>query len=306
MRLIIRCAALYLAISSSAQAIVMGTDDISNTYSSVGYTLTSGGALGSVVALTPNWILTAAHVVEDAPALVVMGDAFAGTEGAYIFFDQVILHHDYVSGEFHDDLALVRISDIDPINPVPGYIDASFATLSNVDPGSSVLPSTATITGYGTTDIDAGIDPNAPLVRRYGIAETDPFGPADPGFDPGFPYDCSLDMFICTWSSTGGGPGDSGGALFLDYGNGDIVAGINSFIFDENDLFDPAVTPNWDDGYWTVATSTAYYQDWILENVPDANFAGITAVPVPAALWLFSSGFIVLAGLGYKRAESRD
>ena len=45
MRLIIRCAALYLAISSSAQAIVMGTDDISNSHSSVGYTLTTGGTV---------------------------------------------------------------------------------------------------------------------------------------------------------------------------------------------------------------------------------------------------------------------
>jgi len=303
MKLITRCAVLYFAISSSAHAIVMGTDDTSNIYSSVGYTITSGGALGSVVALTPNWVLTAAHVVEDAPALMVMGDAYSGTEGVYFYFDEVIIHDNYVSGEFHDDLALVRISDFDPINPVPGLVDASFATLSGVDLSSGILPSTATIAGYGITDIDAGFDASAPLERRYGVAETDPFGPADPGFDPGFPFDCSLGMYLCTWSTTGGAPGDSGGAMLLDYGNGEIVAGINSFIFDENDLLDPPGAANWDDGYWTVSTSTAYYQDWILGIVPDAMFEGAAVVPVPAAVWLFGAGLLALIGVGYKREK---
>ena len=100
-------------------------------------------------------------------------------------------------------------------------------------------------------------------------------------------------MLLCTYSTTGGAPGDSGGAMWLDYGAGEVVAGINSFIFDENDLLNPPVTPDWTDGYWTVGTSTAYYKDWISSYVPGATFGG-TAVPVPSAVWLFGSGLIGL------------
>jgi hypothetical protein len=292
MKAVIRYVLLYLVYTSSVHAIVLGTVDENNYYSSVGYTLTTAGGLGSVVALDPNWVLTAAHVVESAPALMVMGDSFNGTEGVYFYFDQVITHPEYVSGEFHDDLALIQLSAWDPINPVPGLVDASFATLSNVDPGSS-LPATATITGYGLTSIDGTVDLNEPLLRRYGAAATDPTGPVAPSFDPGFPVDCSLAMLLCTYSTTGGAPGDSGGAMWLDYGAGEVVAGINSFIFDENDLLNPPVTPDWTDGYWTVGTSTAYYKDWISSYVPGAMFGG-TAVPVPSAVWLFGSGIIGL------------
>ncbi len=140
MKTITRCVLFYLAVSSNVHAIVLGSEDTSNIYSSVGYTLTDSG-LGSVVVLDSNWVLTAAHVVESAPALMVLGDADAGTEGIYFLFDEVITHPNYVSGQFHDDLALIRLSDFDPIIPQPGVIDVSFATLSNVDLSGS-LPQT--------------------------------------------------------------------------------------------------------------------------------------------------------------------
>lgn len=295
MRTTIRSVLLYLVFTSNVHAIVLGTVDTGNLYSSVGYTLTSGGGFGSVVALDSNWVLTAAHVVESAPSLMVMGDPNQGTEGAYFFFDQVITHPGYVPGQFHDDLALIKISALDPIVPTPGIIDASFATLSNVSL-SGGLPATATVTGYGLTAVDGALDPNAALLRRYGEAATDPFGPIAPPVDPGFPYDCSLAMLLCTYSTTGGAPGDSGGAMWLDYGAGEVVAGINSFIFDENDLLDPPGTPNWDDGYWTVGMSTAYYADWITSHVPTAMFAG-SPVPLPPAVWLLGSGLLGLLAI---------
>ena len=127
---IIRCVVLYLAFTSSVHAIVLGTVDTSNTYSSVGYTLSNAGGLGSVVALDPYWVLTAAHVVESGPGLMVMGDPNSGAEGAYFLFDQVITHPGYVPGEFHDDLALIKLSAFDPIIPTPGVVEASFAALS--------------------------------------------------------------------------------------------------------------------------------------------------------------------------------
>lgn len=305
MKVIFRYCMLYLALNTSAHAVVLGTEDTLNTYSSVGYTLGTTGALGSVVALAPNWVLTAAHVVEDAPAFVVMGDPYSDAEGIYLFIDQVITHPEYVPGEFHDDLALIRLSDIDPINPIPGIVDASFATLSNMGLGDSPLPTTATVTGYGVTSIDSTVDPEAALLRRYGVAATDPFGPQAPPFDPGFPFDCSLAMLLCTYDTTGGAPGDSGGAMWLDYGKGEVVAGINSFIFDENDLLNPTEEANWDNGYWTVGMSTAYYADWITSHVPTAMFGDFPVsashVPVPATVWLFTSGLVGLVGIARRK-----
>ncbi len=300
MRAIIRYFLIYMALTSNVHAIVFGTDDVLNTYSSVGYTITTAGGLGSVVALDQNWILTAAHVVESDPALLVMGDSFSGTEGVYYFFEEVLTHPNYVSGEFHDDLALVKLSTINPIIPIPGLIDASFATLSNADLSGDLLPATATLTGYGLTAVDGALDSGDPILRRYGVAATDPFGPSTPTVDPGFPYDCSHAMWLCTYGTMGGAPGDSGGAMWLDYGGGEVVAGINSFIFDENDLLNPSGAPDWSDGYWTVGTSTAYYQDWITDYVPTAMF-GSSHVPIPSAVWLFGFGLLGLVGMARRK-----
>jgi len=304
MRAIIRYFILFFALTSNVHAIVLGENDVSNMYSSVGYTITTTLGLGSVVALDPNWVLTAAHVVESAPGLLVMGDPFTGAEGAYIYFDEVITHPDYVSGEFHDDLALIKVSAYDPILPTPGIIDASFATLSNVTLDGS-LPGTATLAGYGLTEVDGTLNPDDPLVRRKVTIETDAVDPfvtlGLTPFDPGFPYDCSHAALLCTYSmaGAGGAPGDSGGAMLLDYGGGPVVAGIMSLLFDENDL-DPTEPLDWTNGYWTVGMSTAYYKDWIMSEVPTAMF-GSSPVPIPSAVWLFGSGLLGLVGMARRK-----
>ncbi|MCG3143225.1 MAG: hypothetical protein HONDAALG_00565 [Gammaproteobacteria bacterium] len=300
MKRLVRCAAFTLALSSNVHAITVGTVDADNTYSSVGWVLTGTG-LGSVVALDPFWVLTAAHVVDATdpalPLALVMGDPNTGAEEFYIS-DEIITHPNYVPGEFHDDLALISL--ITPIIPVPGVVDASFATLSNVALHGG-LPGTATLTGYGLTQVDGSVDPNEPILRRIGVADTDPIGPTPPPpFDPGFPFDCSQPMLLCTHDTSGGAPGDSGGAMWLDYGGDPVVAAIMSYVFDENDLLPPPQTPNWDDGYWTVGTSVAYYQDWIRSYVPDALFGG-APVPVPAALWLLGTALAVMGAVGRRR-----
>jgi hypothetical protein len=193
----------------------------------------------------------------------------------------------------------IHLSDIDPIVPMPGVVDVSFATLSNVSLSGS-LPATATVTGYGVTSIDGSVDPNEPILRRYGVAATDPFGPPTLPVDPGFPYDCSQPMFLCTYDTTGGAPGDSGCAMWLDYGGGQVVAGINSFIFDENDLINPPEAHDWSNGYWTVATSTAFYEDWITNYVPTAKF-GSSPVPTPSAVWLMGSGLLGLVAIARRK-----
>ena len=329
MKSIFRLCVVYLALNSTAQAIVNGKVDVGNVYSSVGYTFGLSGAFGSVVAIDSHWVLTAAHVVDALPTppgigdpFVVLGDPIALTEGVYGFsfaLEEIILHPDHVVGEFHDDIALIRMPSLDPIVPIPGLIDMSFATLSNVDldptsPDFMALPGTSRITGYGVTAVGEAPDPTDPILRRHGDAPTyagDPF--ATPGIsfmDPGFPSDCSQAMLLCTYSTgappgtnAAGAPGDSGGAVWLDYGGGEIVAGINSFIFDENDI-DPSILLDWTDGSWTVGTSTAYYEDRIRGVVEGAGGTvrfGAVPVPIPPAVYLFVAGLLGVMGISLKR-----
>ncbi len=302
----------YLALCSNVHAIVLGMVDVDNTYNSVGFVLASTdltAVAGSVVALSPDWALTAAHVVEDVAAeggtvILAMGDPNPGGVVAFHFFiDEIVIHENYDSGQFHDDLALIKVSAIDPINP--GIVDVSFATLSNADldstsPGFLPLPGTARITGYGVTEIGVPPDPAADILRRYGDAATDSVAPTPPIV----PFDCSHASLLCTYGTTGGAPGDSGGAMLLDYGGDEVVAGINSFIFDENDLLDPVQPPNWDDGYWTVATSTAYYEDWITSHVPTAMFGA--PVPLPPAIYLFAAGLLGVLGMNRRRPRPHE
>ena len=88
--------------------------------------------------------------------------------------------------------------------------------------------------------------------------------------------------------------------MWLDYGGDPEVAAIMSFVFDENDLLDPRQTPNWDNGYWTVGTSVAYYESWIKSHVPTARF-GDAPVPIPAAFWLLGSALLALGAIRHKR-----
>ena len=132
-----------------------------------------------------------------------------------------------------------------------------------------------------------------------------------PPMDPGFPFDCSQAMLLCTYSTgappdadASGAPGDSGGGMWLDYGGGEVVGAINSFIFDENDI-DPTIALDWTDGYWTVGTSTAYYEDWIRSVVEGGGGTvafGAAPVPIPPAAYLFVVGLLGVLGISRKRA----
>ncbi|MDA0823795.1 MAG: trypsin-like serine protease [Proteobacteria bacterium] len=284
---------LLLALSSNTLAIVDGQVAGINEYQSVGSVISGGGGLGSFVALSSTWVLTAAHVVDNDPnAILIAGHQDAPGGEAFFFAEQVILHPDYVAGEFHDDLALIKLSDFDPI--VPSAHNISFATLSNVALPTNI-PMTATVTGWGQDTVDGPVADDFEFVRRFTTVNTDTADPfATVGvmpFPTSFPTACAGGQILCTYGTNGGAQGVSGGGIFLDYGGGEVVAAINSFLFDENDI-DPNIPLDWTNAYWTVGTSVAAYRAWIEEPetgvFTNAQFAA-APVPLPGAIWLIGS-----------------
>jgi hypothetical protein len=152
MKILSRYVVLLMVLSSNAHAIMGGQIAGIDEYQSVGSVIAIDAALntarlGSFVALSSTWVLTAAYVV-DSPggALLIGGHQDAPAGEPFFFIERIILHPNYMVGESHDDLALIKLSDFDPI--VPSAHNMSFATLSNVALPTGI-PTTATITGWG-------------------------------------------------------------------------------------------------------------------------------------------------------------
>ena len=299
--------ALAFFVHSTAHAIVGGQLSDPDEYQQIG-AVVGGSGIGSFVALSENWVLTAAHVVDTASTastLLIGGHPDTPIIGEPFFLaEQIILPPDYVMGEFHDDLALIKLSALSVIQP--SLHNMSFATLSNVAVTGS-LPGTATVTGFGQELVDGS--PPAEFFRRsVSMATTtaDPFDVVGVApFPTVFPTGCGGGIILCTYGTTGGAPGDSGGGTFLDYGGGEIVGAINSFVFDENDL-DSNIPLDWTNGYWTVGTSVAAYEDWIKQPesgvFTNAVFAA-APVPVPPAVMLLASALLALSRSRLKQAR---
>ena len=92
--------------------------------------------------------------------------------------------------------------------------------------------------------------------------------------------------------------GDSGAGLFIDFGDGlgPVLAGINSFVFDERPDAKLADLGFYGDGFGVTRVSG--YADWIFENTGIAAI-NAAAVPEPAAPALL--GLAALAGLARRR-----
>ena len=91
MKATMRYCLLFLVLTSNAHAVSVGVVDELNDYSSVGFTIGTGGSLGSVVALDSQWLLTAAHVVDSPPAFVIMGDPNTVARKASTFLSNRLL-----------------------------------------------------------------------------------------------------------------------------------------------------------------------------------------------------------------------
>jgi hypothetical protein len=185
----------------------------------IGSTSTAGfAASGTLIA--PNWVLTAAHVVDQATSLTfkIGGNSYGASQWAY---------HSNWTGDLAAgyDIALVKLST----NP------------SNITPalrytGSDELGRIGTSVGYGKTGTGLTGAITFDSLKRAGenvidrfysggnkrifLSDFDnPLNSSDSSSGSSTPL--NLEYLIA--------PGDSGGGVFVDFGSGPRLAGVHSF-----------------------------------------------------------------------------
>ncbi len=270
-------AAFFLFLSvPAAEGIVIRHDvadqeyvDLGAEFSTVGR-LTSSTSLGSGVLIHPFWVLTAAHLT---------------TPNQFALGDQV-----YTVGEFHrhpdwdgqvtngDDLALAKLSE-----PVSGIAPSNWYT------GHGELGEIGISVGFGNTGTGlTGQQSRTTGTRRAAENTLERLGSGAPHTPPRPPDDTLEYLF----NEPGDGnvralegmaaQGDSGGPIFVDFGEGYEIAGIHSFIWN----MDGGSLATYGDV--VVSARVAVYDEWITATVPEPR------------MWSLLAGLIVLGIAGFR------
>jgi len=275
-------------VAVPAQAIVVrdAQDDSlyrslgsSTPYDSVGRfqgTTTKSGFLASGTLVAPDWVLTAAHVVDNAKTLsfIIGGQTYD--------VDRTIVYPGWNGNLWSgNDLGLVHlVKTVDNIRPAQLYT------------GSGELNQTDTVVGFGKTGTGTSGDTKSDGLKRGAqnvisqiehdrllVADFD--NPLPPGAVPlGYSHALPLEGLIA--------PGDSGGGLFITTSTGTYLAGVNSFVGSDCGL------PHSVFGNFSGHTRVSAFSDWIearirgedpvLVDAPEQESAGskrMTVIPAP-------------------------
>lgn len=247
-------------------------------YQSVGkftYSVGSGSYIASGVLISPEWVLTAAHVTAGNN---FMGGGISGmnfsldTEGGVLSFaaTEWLTHPGWASSSGNlwsgYDIGLVRLSgSVTAVQAASLYLQKTM----NVQTGTMV--------GYGSTGTGlTGYDVATAGTKRAGQNMIDAQGAGFPissnllfvDFDrPGVPAESLLGDDIPLALEYLAAPGDSGGGLFITQNSQTFLVGVTSFVWGYTDG-----TPNADYGDLAGFTSTTAYAGWI---------SSVTGVPIP-------------------------
>jgi hypothetical protein len=268
-------------------------------YADVGqiqFSTSAGNYLGSGTLIAPNWVLTAGHVVDSANTMkyTVGGKSYTGSR----WFAYPSWTGNLASGY---DIGLLQLS-----SSVSGIAPATRYT------GTAEIGKTGTYTGYGMTGTGNTGANKYDGKKRAGQNVLDRFysGNSTTGlillsdFDNprntrdnwyGSATPLNLEYLIA--------PGDSGGGVFVDFGAGPQLVGVNSFVMSRDGK------PNSDYGDASGAARVSPYNGWIDSVLSGAlqragiyetgNLTGmvggtLSAVPEPASLSLLVLGTVAL------------
>jgi len=313
--------ALVMGCSSLASAIVLRDDRADNqylnlgaapAYSSVGQVVTDGW-FGSGTLIAPNWVLTAAHVVDNASNLRF------SLNGTTYTAAQSIVHPNW-NGDLSKgyDIGLIRL--VEDVAASTGIAPAERYT------GKSEVGAVGTAVGYGKTGtgetgattfdgqkramnnaIDTFFRTPGKEPRLFGSDFDSPTRPLESTLGSSLPLD--LEGMIA--------PGDSGGGLFLNINGKDFLAGINSF----GSAMDGLMDSDYGDvaGYVRVSAFNAWIDSLLGSDgdggsgggkgnrphgVDAAGFyaaGGMETIPEPSTLAMALSGLVGLGLLVWRR-----
>lgn len=278
--------AVVLGVCSFAQSGVIRDDRDPQSYLNLGnsalwesvgrvdITTSSASYLASGTLIAPDWVLTAAHVVQGARSLdfTVGGITYPAVGW--------VMNSKFTSGNLGagNDIGLIHLGA-----PVAGIAPATRYT------GSSELGTTAVAAGFGMTGTGLTGATTLDFQKRAGENTVDAFYPVRRGtpnillmdFDNphtaadnsyGSSAPLNLEYLIA--------PGDSGGGLFADFGSGPRLIGVHSFGWGRLDG-----NPDSDYGDVSGETRVSVFNSWI-DNAMSGITGGKKGGPKGAALGL--------------------
>ena len=286
--------------------INLGADPL---YSSVGrftYSVGSSSYIASGVLISPDWVLTAAHVVEGNNFLGggITNMTFSLTAGSSTFVYtamQWIPHPGWAVTSANVfagfDIGLVRLSSqTTAVNPATLYASPLTTALpaTIVGYGSSGTGSTGFLAGTAGTK-RAGQNMIEATGDNYSISSGILFADFDDPLDPAKNIIGSPTPLPLEYSPA---PGDSGGGLFVTQGVNTYLMGITSFGWGFRDNVPDA---SYGDLAGFVAVSP--HLSWIQSTIAPVTVMSVgAAVPEPGT-WIAAAGLVLLAVARYRRGS---
>jgi len=255
-----------------------------------GVTYTFGLAVATGTLITPKWVLTAGHVVDDTSThRFYVGGTHYNT-GLQFTANLLVKNPGWNSNDIlaGNDIGLMRLSqavtNITPASRFTGTEVGNIATTVGFGETGTGLTGATTFDGIkraGNNTIDA-------LGSAYGGTASDSFVIADfddpnnaDGKNP-FGSAAPLDLEYCA------GPGDSGGPSFIGVGTRSYVAGVTSFL----EALDPPAGDSTDDATYSdtyAVTRVAQFNQWIDDNITIGWKNAASGSFATAANWIGSA-----------------